>query len=112
MVVQHTYLDHSSPAASLWNGQRRVAKDPYRCPNAQCRCHKPRGFTARVTCGAKFAFEIIIGPSKVEKITEGTNAETKEATPRSKRLWDEGLLATPSDWMLAIFTRPWMVFYF
>ena len=49
----------------VWEHERRVAKDSYACPNPNCCFFNPKGFTACVTCGCKFTFKVVTGPSKV-----------------------------------------------
>ena len=46
-------------------GQNIVYKDSYACPNPHCGLFNPKGFMACVTCGCKFTFEDVTGPSKV-----------------------------------------------
>ena len=47
----------------VWENARIVANDSYACPNPNCSCFWPKGFTACVTCGCKFTFELFIGPT-------------------------------------------------
>ena len=46
-----------------WEWKRITADDSIACPS--CRSFNPKGFTACVTCGCKYSFDVISGPSKV-----------------------------------------------
>ena len=56
---------HLHVLRTLRGGQNIVYNDSYACPNPHCGLFNPKGFTACVTCGCKFTFEAVTGPSKV-----------------------------------------------
>ena len=70
-----------------WEAQRIVANDSYACPNPLCGVFNPKGFTACVTCGCKFTFEAVLGPSKVAR--PGSVGDGGEVT--AKEMEDYGL---------------------
>ena len=62
--------------------ERMAKNDSYACPNPSCRCFNPRGFTACVTCGCKYIFNQITGPSKAAIPSNDDNVEGDNPTPQ------------------------------
>ena len=73
--------DYYRSTNRVWENARIVANDSYACPYPNCSCFNPKGFTACVTCGCKFTFEIITGPSKVAPPSDDTAVDDEEVTP-------------------------------
>ena len=78
----YTAMEMSRPYYKdvLWEHERRVANDSYACPNPNCCLFNPEGFTACVTCGWKFTFEVVVGPSKVALPVAGSTPDDAEIT--------------------------------
>ena len=62
-----------------WEWKRITEDDSVACPN--CRSFNPKGFTACVTCGCKYSFDVISGPSKVVVPSHDDKVNDEEATP-------------------------------
>ena len=84
-----TDMSQSYYKDALWEHKRRVANDSYACPNPHCRLFNPKGFTACATCGCKFTFEAVLGPSKVALPVAGSTFDDAEIT--AKEFEDYGL---------------------
>ena len=83
----NTGMSQSYCKDALWENKRRVANDSYACPNPRCCLFNPKGFTACVTCGYKFTFEAVLGPSRVARPGSGSD----EAEVTAKEIEDYGL---------------------
>ena len=84
----HTATDMSRPCFwdDVWEHERRVARDSYACPNPNCCLCNPKCFTACVTCGCKFTFEVVTGPSKVALPPAESMVGNREITTRNTRV--------------------------
>ena len=83
----NTGMSQSYFKDTSWEAQLIVANDSYACPNPHCGLFNPKGFTACVTCGCKFTFEAVIGPSKVAR----PGSVNDEAEVTAKEIEDYGL---------------------
>ena len=80
---------HDHIIRTLWEHERKVTNDSYACPNPNCCLFNPKGFTACATCGCKFTFEVVVGPSKVALPVAGSTSDDAEIT--AKEYEDYGL---------------------
>ena len=80
----YTAIEMSRPYSRgmEWEHERRVANDSYACRSPNCCLFNPKGFTACVTCGCKFTFEVVTGPSKVALPLAGSTVGNDEITAK------------------------------